>query len=98
VDAAPGASGASAAAAPAGGSAIVPSGRTTMVFTLRGPPSGMESSAEETATGSATPHGVVVGEWGDGDRLGAADGLRRRRGEIGGRDRGGHAAGIGRRR
>jgi len=39
----------------------VPSGRTTMVFTLRGPPSGMESSAEATATGSAPPTACVVG-------------------------------------
>ena len=45
---------------------------------------------------TAVGHGIVGG--GHGDRLGAADGLRRRRGEIGGRDRRGRAAGIGRRR
>ena len=42
-------------------SAIEPSGRTTMVFTLRGPPSAMESSAEATAIGSAPPTACVVG-------------------------------------
>ena len=49
-----------------------------------------------TLRGPAVGYGIVGG--GHGDRLGAADGLRRRRGEISGRDRRGRAGGIGRRR
>src|SRR5262249_5816777 len=53
--------GAAAGAAPAGG-VIEPSGRTTMVFTLRGPPSAaFGSSTEATVAGAEPSTDCVVG-------------------------------------
>src|SRR5262245_52349084 len=52
--------GASAGAVPGGGAMTEPSGRTTMVFTLRGPPSAALGSSTDVTVGGAEPSTACV--------------------------------------